>query len=236
MTDKDFDSILKEKRLSFFQRLLNVFINPKRIMENISVKPTVLIPILMMTAVFLLLNIARFDLFKEFSTQQLMDLGRVGNSEINELSQEIMMTSLYINTIIASLSPLIGIIFKGAVIFGIVQLFGGKGNFKSNISVVAFSYFILTLGEIIRTIIGLLTETYMVTTSLAAAIPNLQMGTPLYVLLGSIDVFSIWYLIVSTVGIAIVNGISKGRAAAAVFIPWLLLIAYNLAIAGIRMM
>lgn len=223
----------QEPKLSFFSRVLNVFINPKKAMEDIAVKPTILVPMLLSLAIFALLNLARVDLFRDMVIRQL-EVQMAENPNIAHQSETILMASVYSGLIVASLSPLVTIFLKGLVSHGITQLCAGKGKLKASISVIAFSYFIMILGEGIRTIIGLLAQNYMVTTSVASAFPNLEVGTPLYALLGSLDVFAIWYLIVSMIGISIVHKISKTKAAITIFTPWVVLVGFSIVIAIIN--
>lgn len=227
------ENAVKEPKLSFFQRMINVFVNPTKVMDDISIKPTMLVAVLLMLVVFTLLNVARLDLLKEFTMEQL-ELQMAQNPNAVEMPEAFIMTTVYIGLISASLVPLFVVLFKGLITHGITRLFDGKGKMKQSFSVMAFSYFIVVFGEIIRTIIGLLTGSYLVTTSLASVIPNLEFNTPLYNLLAQFDVFSIWYLIVSMIGISIVHKISKGKAAVAVFAPWGVFVAYYVVMAMIR--
>ena len=74
----------------------------------------------------------------------------------------------------------------------------------------------------------------MVTMSLAAVVPNLEINTPLYILLASFDVFTIWYLMVSVVGISVVHKISKGKATVVAVSPWAIFIAFNVIMAMVK--
>lgn len=218
----------KEPKLSLFQRILNTFINPTKVMEDINIKPTILVPMLIIVVVFTLLNVARFQLLKEFTIKQL-EIGMAQNpnaSGLSEVPENLIMPSVYTGLIAASIAPLFIMLIKGLFAHGITRLFDGKGKMKQTFSVITFALFIVLLGEVIRAIIGLLVGNYMVTTSLAAAIPNLEVNTPLFSLLAQFDIFSIWYLIVSTIGISIAHKISKGKAAVAVFVPWAIIVGY----------
>ncbi|SHJ67590.1 Yip1 family protein [Paramaledivibacter caminithermalis] len=221
-----FEEDNEESKLSFFQRFVNVFVNPIKVMEDISIKPTLLFAILPTLLVFTLLNVLKIDLLKEFTLQQ-MEL----NPNSVEIPEEIMMTTVYIASISASIMPIIMALFKGLISHGITRLFDGKGDIKQSLSVIFFSYFIVMLGEIIKTIICLLTQSYFVTISLASVIPNLEFNTPLYNLMTQFDIFILWYLIVSMIGISVVHRISKGKAAVAVFGPWSILIVYHVVLA-----
>lgn len=225
----------KEAKLSLFQRILNVFIDPVKAMEDISLKPKILVPMLIISVVFILLNLARFDLLKESIIKQLeIAMAQNPNIDMSELPENILMIQVYTTFIIASIAPILIIFFKGLVSHGISQIFNAKGKLKASISVITFSYFIVLLGETIRAIVGLLVGNYMVTMSLAAVVPNLEINTPLYILLSSFDVFAIWYLMVSVVGISVVHKISRGKATAVVVSPWAALIAFNVIMAMIR--
>lgn len=248
MSDKDFNKTYnqdvitqeedKQSKLSLFQRIMKLFTDPVEVMNDISLKPKILVPILLILIIFMLMNVLKMDFLKELMLEQFkvqMEGNPMeGNPNVSQLSESIIMNYVYFALIMASIGPLLAIFSKGLISHGIVQLFEGKGKIKTSISVVAFSYFIVVFGEVVRTIITLLTKNYMVMTSPAAIMSNEKMGTPLYILLSSLDVFTIWYLIVSMIGISIVHKISKGKAAVAVFAPWILLTVFNVAMAVIR--
>ena len=243
MSDKDFNKTYnqdvitqeedKQSKLSLFQRIMKLFTDPVEVMNDISLKPKILVPILLILIIFTLMNVLKIDFLKELMLEQFK-VQMEGNPNVSQLSESIIMNYVYFALIMASIGPLLAIFSKGLISHGIVQLFEGKGKIKTSISVVAFSYFIVVFGEVVRTIITLLTKNYMVMTSPAAIMSNEKMGTPLYILLSSLDVFTIWYLIVSMIGISIVHKISKGKAAVAVFAPWILLTVFNVAMAVIR--
>ncbi len=243
MSDKDFNKTYnqdvitqeedKQSKLSLFQRIMKLFTDPVEVMNDISLKPKILVPILLILIIFTLMNVLKIDFLKELMLEQFK-VQMEGNPNVSQLSESIIMNYVYFALIMASIGPLLAIFSKGLISHGIVQLFEGKGKIKTSISVVAFSYFIVVFGEVVRTIITLLTKNYMVMTSPAAIMSNEKMGTPLYILLSSLDVFTIWYLIVSIIGISIVHKISKGKAAVAVFAPWILLTVFNVAMAVIR--
>ncbi len=243
MSDKDFNKTYnqdvitqeedKQSKLSLFQRIMKLFTDPVEVMNDISLKPKILVPILLILIIFTLMNVLKMDFLKELMLEQFK-VQMEGNPNVSQLSESIIMNYVYFALIMASIGPLLAIFSKGLISHGIVQLFEGKGKIKTSISVVAFSYFIVVFGEVVRTIITLLTKNYMVMTSPAAIMSNEKMGTPLYILLSSLDVFTIWYLIVSIIGISIVHKISKGKAAVAVFAPWILLTVFNVAMAVIR--
>lgn len=223
----------KEPQLSFFQRIINVFINPVKVMEDISIKPTILVPILLAFVIFTLLNVARFGLLKELTFEQI-ELQMAQNPNATEIPEAMKMTSVYFALVTACLVPLFVIFIKGLFSHGMTQLFDGKGKLKQSISVVAFSYLVVMFGEIIRAIIGLLTGNYIVSTGLDSLVPNLETTTPLYSFLASLDIFAIWYLILSIIGISIVHKISKGKAAVVVLTPWIILVGFNVVMVVIR--
>lgn len=243
MSDKDFNQTYnqdviaqeedKQSKLSLFQRIMKLFTDPVEVMNDISLKPKILVPILLILIILTLMNVLKIDFLKELMLEQFK-VQMEGNPNVSQLSESIIMNYVYFALIMASIGPLLAVFSKGLISHGIVQLFEGKGKIKTSISVVAFSYFIVVFGEVVRTIITLLTKNYMVMTSPAAIMSNEKMGTPLYILLSSLDVFTIWYLIVSMIGISIVHKISKGKAAVAVFVPWILLTVFNVAMAVIR--
>lgn len=134
----------------------------------------------------------------------------------------------------AIVGPIIGAVVvwlvKSALINAFSGFVNGTGTFKQALSVITYSYFPVFLGNIIITIILLITKQSNIITSLAVFLPDSQAGTFLYAILANLDIFVIWYQILAIIGISKVYSISKKSSSILVLGTWFI---YILIISGL---
>lgn len=82
-------------------------------------------------------------------------------------------------------------------------LMGGTATFKQILSVVAHSQIVMALGLIVGMPISYMKGTMTGTTSLSVLVPMLDEGSFLARFLGMIDVFMVWYVVVLSIGLAV---------------------------------
>jgi len=223
----------KVVELGLIKRIKYIFSNPVAVMEDINRKPQILIPLIIICITYFILLALRLNLFREFTAEQIR-LSLISSGQRIEPTEQMIQAAFISGLVGVAIAPLLITFFKSFITHGIIQLMDGKGKFKKTFSVIIFSYFINVFGEIIRTIIGLLTGRYMITTSMAVFLPDSAINTPLFNLLSGLDVFSIWYLIVSIVGIGIIHKLSKGKASIAVLLPWIIMLGFSTISAMLR--
>ncbi len=122
----------------------------------------------------------------------------------------------------------VAIAVKGLVIYGFMQLFNGKGTVKQSISIVANAYIVTILGYFIKTPLAMMTGNYGVSFSPALFLSKEQLLGPYGSVLANFDVFIIWYLIVSIIGVTVIHKTSKGKAAVAVLVPYSIMVGIGI--------
>jgi hypothetical protein len=132
--------------------------------------------------------------------------------------------------------PLLGIligVIAAAVLMATVNFgFGGRAKFGQMMAV----WFYATLPWAIQGILGIVTTWFVdpdafnlnnfVGTNIGYYLPT-DLPKPLIALGTAIDVFTIWALILMTIGIAIVGNIKKGQAATAVWGWWVIMTIFK---------
>lgn len=103
-------------------------------------------------------------------------------------------------------------------------IFGGKCSFWIVLNVVAYSALIGFLGDIVNGIMVIAKDTMYVYTGLGLIKP-VDDGSFLYYLLRQIDVFSIWRIIVTFIGLGIIYKMKPKKFAYVIVPIWLIFIA-----------
>jgi hypothetical protein len=136
------------------------------------------------------------------------------------MSGAMMMPMAIIGVIIMTIL----IVFVAAGVFHLLmKMVGGKGRFRHARAVVAWSTLITTLGSLIKLPIMIAKESMIVETGPSLFFKNLEPSDKLFKFLSAFDVFTIWWMIVMLVGLAVTYRVSRGKAAVAVAIAWVLL-------------
>jgi hypothetical protein len=203
-------------------------------MEYLAEKPKVLFPILMIFFGFSIFVLIKKDLIIEFTKNAMMrELVQKGMS-IEDIPEQVLQFSTWGAVVGAMIGPFIGWFIKSVVVHVIAKITKGVGTFKASLSAVGYAYLIMLFGEGIRTIISLITQNAFVLTSPAVFLGDEQFGTPLYTIMSSLDIFSIWYLVVGSIGIAYVHKISRKKSSFIVFGSWAVAILFSLASAMMK--
>ncbi|MBB6217600.1 hypothetical protein HNQ80_003723 [Anaerosolibacter carboniphilus] len=213
--------------LSWWERLKYLLLEPSKTMEYLSEQPKVLWPMLVLLFGFPLLILPRIDIFRDFTQEAIMTQMAAQGNDINNLPAGTLEIAFRFAVGTAVVMPFIAMFVKSVVVHIISRITGGKGKFKTVLSVVGYGYLINFLGEGIRTVITMITKNYVVYTSPAVLLPDAAQGTALHTLLSALDVFSIWYLAIVTIGLSYVHQMSRKKAGAIVFGSWLLVVMFS---------
>jgi len=233
--NKEFNLEEKEEVgiFTWWERVKYTFIDPSKTMKYLAESPKVLFPVLCIIIGFFGFSFLKMDLFIEFTKEQLT----LQMQGMDSFAGQTGVPDEFVN--IAAWGAVGGAtaggmflwFCKGLIIHLLAKAFKGTGRLKAALSVVGYAYLILLLGEGIRTIIALLTENYLVMTSLALFLPEIDIGSPLFSFLGSIDVFSIWYLVIVTIGLSHTHKINKDRSGIIVFGSWAVMVCLSVGVA-----
>lgn len=214
-----------KKPQSGLQRAINIIVSPSGTFEAIKEKPNYLVP---MVIIWVVTIIATF-LMKDFK-DELMDiaLAAQGVSADQAAASKEMMSGLttafmYVGMVLAPLGPM----FKGAISHLLSIPFSGKGSFGATVSLVLNAYIIQMIGTLISLPIIVITQNAAFSFSPALLLPLAKFGTPLYTTLSTLNIFTIWYLVVSVMGIKKVHEVSTWKAAVIALAPFIIMIAFS---------
>ncbi len=214
--------------MNLMQCMTGVFISPVKTFRSLTAKTHILWPLVIIFVLTLVTTLLSMDAMESF-TRMSMEAALAKNPQsippemIESQLQMSMKLILFITPVMALLTPLI----KGLITQGMAQLFGGKGNMKMSLSIIALSYMIAIAGGLIRLPI-MMASGSIVTFSPALLLGPDQLGSAWSSFLMNFDLFTLWYLGVSAIGVREVHRISTGKAVVTVVIPFCLVLLMSL--------
>jgi len=134
------------------------------------------------------------------------------------------------------IAAVVAVVLWGTINF----VFGGKARFGSIFAV----WFFANLPSVIKTLLGVVViyaggtpETFNIKnyapTNVAAFLPVMETNKALYAFATSVDVITIWSLILMSIGIAAVAGVKRSAGYIAVFGWWIILILWSVGVAAV---
>jgi hypothetical protein len=227
---------------SAFGRVLGVLIAPEKTFRSIAERPTWAVPLILLVVLGAGVGWIvgqRMD-FEQTIRQEMADRGEKMSDD--QIQKTVEMTEKFgwvFTTAPAALSPviylLIGLIFMVAL-----RLAGSEIGFAQSFSVTLYAMMpwvihgLLSLPLILRldTIDPATMQQGGVLTSNLAALAPEGSGKVLMALLASIDLFSLWTLVLLIIGFRVVGRVSTTAAAGVSITLWLLYLAGKLGFAA----
>lgn len=214
--------------LSIGACLIGVFTSPGATFRSLRKKTHILIPLLIIVVTSILSSFLSMGAMENY-TRLAMEAAMAKQAQtlppemIDAQLKVAMRFMLFVAPLTAFATPLI----KGMITHGMSRLFDGKGKMKATISVIALSYMIIMAGSLLRVPMMMATNN-IVTFSPAMLLGADQMGSPWSSFLMNFDIFTLWYLGVSAVGIKEVHRISFGKALTSVLAPFGIILLLSL--------
>jgi hypothetical protein len=210
---------------SFLSRALGVFISPGRAFESIVRRPDFLAPLIIMT-------VASYALIE--AMLQKVGAGRIIRQSIEMSGKASQMTPEQIDqtvqkaaTITAMIMrasgvlvpPIFLLVIAGVGLFVVNVIFGASTNFKTCFSVVCYANLVLIVSVVLGLVMILFgdleqfnAENFLPTTVGFFLNPR-ETSKPLYVIASSFDIFRVWFVILSSLGLSAATGKKVGTLA-----------------------
>ena len=220
--------------VNHFGRMVGVFFSPGATFADIARRPSWIIPVIVSTVIALvtfgIMN-QKVD-WRDVAMKRIEESSRASQLSAEQKQQQAEMgakVTPYILYATGLVIPTLFVVVVGAVMLGAFNLLGGAGtNFSTALGIVSHANMVLNVSSILLIIIlflkppGTLDIDNPVATNLAAFLPE---GTAKWLLaLGkSIDIFTIWILVLIGIGFAATNPrkLKTGGAIGIAFAVWL---------------
>jgi hypothetical protein len=202
--------------ISGFGRVVGVFFSPKATFEDIVRKPTMLLPIVLITLLSILATVGfnqRVN-WRDYIAQQIEKSPRAANLSAEQKQQQIeggaKITPMIVY-IAGALAPIIITLLTGLIVWGAFSLLGGiSTNFGTALAITSHAFLTGLVSSTLLLLIlylkpyGTTDVDNPVAANLAAFLPE-DSAKWLVALCKSFDVFTFWTLILLAIGFSAVN-------------------------------
>jgi hypothetical protein len=223
--------------LSLVQRLIGVVVSPGETMARIAAAPR-WIDVLVLTTVLVAAGFAVFfatDVGKAAYVDQavstLESFGQTVNNDLFAMLQRRANSAYLVQGLtVLFFSPLFTAAIAG-IFYGVFTVLGGEAQYRQVLAVVSHAGVISLLQQAFSLPVNYMRETMSSATNIAVFFPNLAEGSFLASMLGFVDLFWIWYLVVLAMGLAAVYRRKWTSVAGGLFVVYVLI---GLAIAAVK--
>jgi hypothetical protein len=213
------------KELGAIERIIGVFISPKKVMKWLAKNPKILLPILISIIVPLITLVLNYSSFKEALMtaieSELASMGEVLTPE-NKGAIELFVV---IGSIVGAVGTvLLDLLTISLILWGIIKIFKGKGDLTHYISIVSHAGLISLLVFVVISVVSSIRGEFNLDvsiTSLAPVLPARWEDTFIYGVLSNIEIFNIWQYFVIAIGTSEVSCLGKGKSYAIVGIVYI---------------
>lgn len=231
-------------RKNSFQRLAGVLFAPADTFEDIARKPDFVVPlivIVLISYVTTFMIVPRMDW--DAVTAQQYEAMKARNPNVSEADMaRIAKFTKAIGTVTAFVMPVLQIawfVIVAGILLLAVRLFGGEGTFGQAFSTTLYAWMPLVINGILVAIVGA-TRAKIDPTTMAAMVKSnlgflvdIKEQPVLFSLLSSIDIFSIWTIVLLIIGFAILSRSPKLRTAFIVIALWFAAVLVKLGFAAL---
>lgn len=227
-------------------RLIGIFWDPRPVFENLAWKPRFLVPLVLLTllSTVYLATFARIVGFESLTRRQLESNPRTAQMPAEQRERAIEQgTKIAVPLAYASgiLGTTVVSLAIAGVMLGCMNLFGGaKLRYPQAFSITCYSFLPSAVGQILALVVMLLKNPAdfdlqnPLPLNLGAFLDRATVGGFLHSLATSLDLFSIWVILLLALGFsAAARRMSFGKALSLVLLPWGVYVLLKSAAAGL---
>jgi len=218
-----------------FTRIAGVLFSPGETFAAIVKRPDIVGPLLIIVLIgyaTTALIMPRFD-YEALLAQQAEQMRKSNPDMSDEQLAQVARFTRASAQVFGWISP-IALIAMYALIAGVLllafRLFGGEGRYAQAFSVTLYAWMVMVLGSIVTTVVIVARGSFDPATAATlvksnpAFLVDLKEQPVLFSLFSSLDLFTIWFLVLLSIGFAAMSRLSKAKAATLVFSLWLALV------------
>jgi len=229
-----------------FQRIIGVLFSPDATFASIARRPDWVVPLVLIVVLSLangLLISSRLD-FGAPAREAMSQNKNVSQEQIDR-TEKMAVGMGKVAKFIAPVISIIVLLIVAGVLLVAIRVMGGEGDFKQAFSVTCYAWIPNIIQSVVLTIIILAKGATAINPQ---TIPTIVRSNPAFLvdmktqpmafaLLSSLDIFTIWVLVLLIIGFAYVGRISKAKSAAVIISLWFVTILFKLipaALQGLR--
>ena len=215
-----------------FQRIIGVLFSPDATFASIARRPDWVVPLVILLIMSMAAGIIMAP-HVDFGAAAREAMEQNKNMSQEQIDKAVKMAA-GIGKVMTYLSPVlsvIGLLVIAGVLLLAFRLFGGEGDFKQAFSVTCYA----SIPTIIKSVVTLdiiLAKGGIIPAQALATLVRSNLGfladykaSPMaFALLSSLDIFSIWFLVLLIIGFAYVARVSKAKSAVIIVSLWIVVL------------
>ena len=210
--------------------LFGMFLEPRKQFERLKDNPIILVPFIIIAV---LTTIGMFVMMSQIDfIAQDPELANMGEDEL----MFVTIFTQVIFVITGILAPAVSILVSSFVYFIVAKIAKSEVSFKQLFSMNTFIYIISILGIFVNALAFFAVDNPNPDVYLTSLNSMVEADGALGVLFTSIEIFSIWNIILTAIGLQIVARFSKGLSWELVIGIFVLLTGFSMATAGVAEM
>jgi len=210
--------------------LFGMFLEPRKQFERLKDNPIILVPFIIIAV---LTTIGMFVMMSQIDfIAQDPELANMGEDEL----MFVTIFTQVIFVITGILAPAVSILVSSFVYFIVAKIAKSEVSFKQLFSMNTFIYIISILGIFVNALAFFAVDNPNPDVYLTSLNSMVEADGALGVLFTSIEIFSIWNIILTAIGLQIVARFSKGLSWGLVIGIFVLLTGFSMATAGVAEM
>lgn len=230
-------SSVEPKEMNWFARIYNVIFEPRKVFESLKRKPKwlvafVVISLLGVSTGYFVHPIAMSDQMKKIEAGD-----KYTDAQKEAMKQGIERVSsgpARLTVLLAPIGIILLFLFVAGVLFLVFNvIMGGDSEFKRVLSVVSHSYVIGIPASIVQLPLIFIKGTTEVHTSLALFLSVDLKDSFIYKFLDGFDVFTLWQVLVLSLGLSIMYNFSFKKSFIPVLFMWVVLILVTVSLSGL---
>jgi len=221
-------------KMGAVQRVINIFISPGELMQNIKLYPVVLVPFIV-SVIIGLASLPVVGQVQDIMMQELSNIsierygfdmmGFAGQADIyGDLDMDAIMdaTTMVMGIAGAVFTPLIIGFLAALGLWILSKICKGGATLGQMFSMQMHIYIFVAVASLISSFLMVSTGRFLDMTSLAAVMmPDGNISMVMFNVLSAISIFNIWTVILNFVGVKIINGFSNVKAGVIAFVYFL---------------
>jgi len=215
----------EEKPIGGASKILNIFFEPKRVFESLKIKPTWLVPFIIVALLGIGFFYSTYPYIMNQQVERIKD-----NDKIPEEQKQVIIDKMTERThppvwqlFLAPLGTIVVLVAVAGILFFVFNvILGGDSSFRRVFSVYCYSSLIAVPAMIVKYPLIMMKKDLNVQTSLALLLSAESKNSFLYSFLSSFDIFTIWQLILVSMGMGILYRYSTKKAFTATCILWII--------------
>lgn len=227
------------KEMGTLEKIVSIFISPTETFKSLDRKPDWIVPFVIVLILTLGMQYLTLDIQINDRLAMMEAQGGMSDEQLQAASAQMRGPMRYIGLITTPFAiPVVWVVLAGLLLLAANLTLGAEAEvkFRKVFSMVAWSSLVSSLAIILLTALMLMKGTSLgVTTDPTPLLPAQPLGEPktlTHRLLSKLDIFTIWQLILWTLGLSVFYRVAPQKAAIPVLSLWIIWIVVSVVAGG----